>query len=175
GPPFQGGNTNAAATPSADGRRLDQEVIDDHTTPIRRGVRCRPGLTPFPPLPFAALRARASGEGERPPPHRLLDARLPGMDLEADPRLRTDARLRGDRAARAPEEHGPDPRTRALTRRRAHRRVEAGAARARAQDIRPRRLGAAARAGPCQARRPARRGTPLHRPGGDAARSLRAR
>src|SRR5205823_99023 len=89
----------------------------DHDDPPRVPRDCRrdPGVTP-------------AGEARRTPPARLLHPRLSGMDMAAGSRLRPVARLRRDRAARAPEEHGPDPSARALARGRPHRGVEAGAA-----------------------------------------------
>src|SRR5207249_9822435 len=95
------------------------EPLHRHPSRIRGSVRRRaPVLTPWPPLPFAALRASSSGEGERPTPYRVLDPGLSKVDMDADSRLRPVARLRRDRAARAPEKHGPDSRARAVARRR---------------------------------------------------------
>src|SRR5439155_21333078 len=138
----------------------------DHDDPPRvpRGLRRAPVLTPWPPTP--------SGGGEReargPAPARLLDARVPGVDVASDRGLRRHPRLCRRRAAGPPGNDGLEPGSRALARGRPGRPDEAAASRARAAALLPRRLGPAARAGPHEARRPARRGAAVPRPGGRA-------
>src|SRR3989454_11892518 len=100
----------------------------DHDDPPRIPARFRRG--PRRPL-------RAAAGRRRPPPARLLDARLSGVDLDRDPGFRTIARLRRRRAAGPPENDGLEPGPRVLARGRTSRLGEAAAPRPRAAGIRP--------------------------------------
>ena len=108
----------------------------------------------------------ALADAPEAPADRVLDTRLPALELEGDPGERRPARLRGHRAAGCRGRDGPAEGPGAFGL--ASRRDAEGSGGARDRDQRSRRIVAHAREGQARPRQAARRGTPLHRPGAGA-------